>query len=73
VRLHLEVTGHSCGSTGKTLKAMVEDAVYEAAPDVNGLLIEGLDEASGSSGFVPLGKVGAATDASPDRLIASRS
>ena len=72
VHLHLEVTGHSCGSTGKTLKAMVEDAVYEAAPDVNGLLIEGLEEASGSAGFVPLGKLGAATDASRDRLTASR-
>jgi hypothetical protein len=47
--------------------------VYEAAPDVNGLLIEGLEEASGSSGFVPLGKLAAATDASNDRLTASRS
>jgi Fe-S cluster biogenesis protein NfuA len=72
VRLHLDVSGHSCGSTGKTLKAMVEDAVYEAAPDVNGLLIEGLEDASGSSGFVPLGKVGAATDTSRDRLTVSR-
>jgi Fe-S cluster biogenesis protein NfuA len=73
VRLHLEVTGHTCGSTGKTLQAMVEDAVYEAAPDVTGLLIQGLEEAPGSSGFVPLGKLGAAMDASPDRLTASRS
>jgi Fe-S cluster biogenesis protein NfuA len=58
VRLHLRVTGHACGSTGKSLKAMVEDALYEAAPDMNGLLIEGLEEQSGSSGFVPLGKLG---------------
>src|SRR5579862_9890605 len=35
VRLQVQVTGHGCGSTGKTLKAMVEDALYEAAPDLN--------------------------------------
>jgi Fe-S cluster biogenesis protein NfuA len=58
VRLHLQVTGHACGSTGKTLRTMVEDALYEAAPDVSHLLIEGLEEQYGSSGFVPLGKVG---------------
>jgi Fe-S cluster biogenesis protein NfuA len=57
VRLHLQVTGHGCGSTGKTLKTIVEDALYEAAPDINGLLIEGLEEQAGSSGFVPLGKL----------------
>ena len=58
VRLQLRVTGHSCGSTGKTLKTMVEDALYEAAPDVSQLLIVGLEETAGSSGFVPLGKLG---------------
>jgi Fe-S cluster biogenesis protein NfuA len=60
VRLQIQVTGHACGSTGKTLKAMVEDALYEAAPDMNRLLIVGLDEPAGSSGFVPLGKLGSA-------------
>jgi Fe-S cluster biogenesis protein NfuA len=58
VRLRIQVTGHACGSTGKTLKAMVEDAVYEAAPDIDRLLVEGLEEPAGSSGFVPLGKLG---------------
>jgi Fe-S cluster biogenesis protein NfuA len=58
VRLQIQVTGHACGSTGKTLKAMVEEACYEAAPDMNQLLIEGLEEPSGASGFVPLGKLG---------------
>lgn len=58
VRLQLKVTGHACASTGKTLKTMVEDALYEAAPDLNRLLIEGLEEQAGSSGFVPLGKLG---------------
>lgn len=59
VRLRLRVTGHTCGSTGNTLKKMVEDALFEAAPDMTGLLIEGLEEA-GSAGFVPLGKLGGA-------------
>jgi Fe-S cluster biogenesis protein NfuA len=58
VRLRLQVTGHGCASTGKTLKKLVEDSLYEAAPDMNRLVIEGLDEGEGSSGFVPLGKLG---------------
>ena len=37
---------------------MVEDALFEAAPDMNALSIEGLDEEAGSAGFVPLGKLG---------------
>jgi Fe-S cluster biogenesis protein NfuA len=63
VRLQLQVTGHACGSTGKTLKTIVEDALYEAAPDLNQLLIEGLEEQSSSSGFVPLGKLSGLTAA----------
>jgi Fe-S cluster biogenesis protein NfuA len=62
VRLNIRVTAHSCGSTGKTLQTMVEDALYESAPDMNQLLIEGLDVA-GSSGFVPVGKLGSAIGA----------
>jgi Fe-S cluster biogenesis protein NfuA len=65
VRLQLQVTGHGCGSTGKTLKAMVEDALYEAAPDMGRLLIEGLEQQPGSSGFVPLGKLGGLIAAPP--------
>ena len=65
VRLQLQVTGQGCGSTGKTLKAMVEDALYEAAPDMGRLLIEGLEQQPGSSGFVPLGKLGGLIAAPP--------
>jgi Fe-S cluster biogenesis protein NfuA len=57
VRVHIEVTGHACGSTGTTLKTMVEDALYEAAPDLGQVIVEGLDEPGGNSGFVPLGKL----------------
>jgi Fe-S cluster biogenesis protein NfuA len=66
VRVQLQVTGHSCGSTGRTLKAMVEEALYEAAPDLGHLLIEGLEEPAGSSGFVPLGKLGGVIAAAGD-------
>ncbi len=65
VRLRLEIIGHACGSTGKTLKTMVEDALYEAAPDMNSLVIEGLEEQAGSSGFVPLGKLGGVIASAP--------
>ncbi|MGA7403153.1 MAG: NifU family protein [Candidatus Sulfotelmatobacter sp.] len=58
VRLKLQVTGHACASTGRTLKSLVEGALYESAPDMTTLLIEGLDDEAGSSGFVPLGKLG---------------
>jgi Fe-S cluster biogenesis protein NfuA len=65
VRLHLEVNGHSCGSTGNALKAMVEDAFYDAAPDLGELVIEGLEEQAGSSGFVPIAKVAGMVSAAP--------
>jgi hypothetical protein len=43
---------------------MVEDALYAAAPDMSGLIIDGLEEKS-ASGFVPLGKVGGVIAAAP--------
>jgi len=64
VRLRVQVTGHACGSTGNSLKAMVEDALYEAAPDMGRLVLEELEEPAGSSGFVPLGKLSSVATAS---------
>jgi Fe-S cluster biogenesis protein NfuA len=55
VRLRLSVSGHTCGSTTATLKSMVEEAIYETAPDVASIVIEGLEEKSG--GFVSLDKL----------------
>ena len=49
VRLQLRMTGHSCGSTGQALKTAIEDAVYQAAPDLSSLVIE--DEPQ-KAGFV---------------------
>ncbi len=60
VRLQLQLNGHGCGSTVKTVKAMVEDALYEAAPDMTELSIDGTEETPGASGFVPLSKLSSA-------------
>jgi hypothetical protein len=39
VRLNLRTSGHECGSTTKNLKAIVEEAMYEHAPDLVSLTI----------------------------------
>jgi Fe-S cluster biogenesis protein NfuA len=53
VRLRIDTTGHACGSTAKNLRSTVEEALYEAAPDITQLTIEGLD-GQPASGFVAL-------------------
>ena len=56
VRLRLGLTGHTCASTGATLRATVEEAIYEAAPDIASLVVEGL-EGKPAVGFVSLDKL----------------
>lgn len=56
VHLKAHVNGHSCGSTARSVQTILEDAVYEAAPDLSSLKIEGLEEPS-ASGFVALEKL----------------
>jgi Fe-S cluster biogenesis protein NfuA len=51
VRLRLRANGHGCGSTAAALKELVENAVYQAAPDIVSLVIEGAAE---KQGFVPI-------------------
>jgi hypothetical protein len=46
VRLHLKANGH-----GPALKEVLEAAIYQAAPDITSLVIEGAEE---KQGFVPL-------------------
>jgi hypothetical protein len=53
VRVQLTTGGHSCGSSTQELRTLVENGVYELAPDVTSLEILGLDEPS-STGFVAL-------------------
>jgi NifU-like domain len=53
VRVHVESSGHACGSTTENVRSMVEEGVYEFAPDVSSLAVSGL-EGQPSSGFVSL-------------------
>ncbi len=56
IRLRVETGSHTCGSTAKTVQAALEGALYDAAPDLSSLLIEGLEEKP-ASGFVGLDKL----------------
>jgi Fe-S cluster biogenesis protein NfuA len=64
VRVRVTSSAHACGSTANTLRTSVEEAIYEAAPEVGSLVIEGL-EGNAASGFVALDAlVGAMPDVS---------
>jgi Fe-S cluster biogenesis protein NfuA len=56
IRLRVETGSHTCGSTAKTVQATLEGAMYDAAPDLLSLVIEGLEEKP-ASGFVGLDKL----------------
>lgn len=56
VRLRVQTGEHTCGSTAKTVQATLEGAIYDAAPDIVSLTIEGLD-GKAASGFVALDKL----------------
>jgi Fe-S cluster biogenesis protein NfuA len=64
IRIHVEAGSHTCGSTAKTVQATVEGAIYDAAPDLASLVIEGLEEKP-ASGFVALGNLMGVPAASP--------
>lgn len=61
IRLRVETGSHSCGSTAKTLQATMEGAIYDAAPDLTSLVIEGFEEKP-ASGFVALEKLMASAE-----------
>lgn len=44
VRLRMEGSCHGCPSSAMTLKLAIEEAIYEAAPDVTALEVEGVVE-----------------------------
>jgi Fe-S cluster biogenesis protein NfuA len=56
IRLRVETGSHTCGSTAKTVQATVEGAIYDAAPDMISLVIEGLEEKP-ADGFVALDRL----------------
>jgi Fe-S cluster biogenesis protein NfuA len=53
VRLRVQTGEHACGSTANTVRATLEGAIYETAPDITALTIEGLD-GKPAGGFVAL-------------------
>ena len=56
VRVRLTPGGHACGSSTREMRAMVEGAILESAPDLSTLEILGLEEKS-SSGFVAIDRL----------------
>jgi Fe-S cluster biogenesis protein NfuA len=59
VTLRLEGSCHGCASSSATLKLAVEEAIYEAAPDVTAIVVENeVEEQSRSVAFVPLSALG---------------
>ncbi|MGB2604066.1 MAG: hypothetical protein WBC78_10745 [Candidatus Sulfotelmatobacter sp.] len=56
IRLRVETGSHTCGSTAKIVQATLEGAMYDAAPDLTSLTIEGFEEKP-ASGFVALDKL----------------
>jgi len=56
IRLRVETGSHTCSSTAKTVQATLEGAMYDAAPDLTSLAIEGFEEKP-TSGFVALDKL----------------
>lgn len=54
VRVQVKIDEHACGSTARTVRRMLEDAIYEAAPDLKSVVIDGLQKPT-ASGFVALG------------------
>ena len=56
VRVRVSVEGHACGSTKGNVRSEVEEAIYEAAPDLTSLNVEGLEEQP-ASGFVAVEKL----------------
>lgn len=53
IQVRIRTSGHACGSTAKTVKGLVEEAIYDLAPDLVSLeILTPEDEVS--SGFVSL-------------------
>ena len=53
VRVRVSTSGHACGSTGKTVQSIVEECIYDQAPDLASLEVLGL-EGEPRSGFVSI-------------------
>lgn len=56
VRLRLQGSCHGCASSAMTLKLAIEEAIYEAAPDLTALEVEGVVAPPAPSGLVQLAR-----------------
>lgn len=65
LRLRAVTSAPACGSTAATVRAMIEETLYEAAPDIASLTIEGL-EPKRAGGFVALDQLGGSPVAPPE-------
>jgi len=56
VRLRMQGSCHGCASSAQTLKLSIEEAIYEKAPDVEKLEVEGVaaPAAAPTASFVPV-------------------
>ena len=55
VRLKMEGSCNGCASSAMTMKLAIEEAIFEVAPDIAALLVEGVvEERKPSSGLTPL-------------------
>ena len=53
VRVRISTEGHTCGSTARTAQALVEEAIYNSAPDLKSIVVEGTEDPA-VSGFVAM-------------------
>jgi Fe-S cluster biogenesis protein NfuA len=69
VTLRMEGQSEGCGSSASALQQAAEQAIYEAAPDISGIIMQGfVEKASTAAGFVPLASLAAtAQQAIPGR------
>jgi Fe-S cluster biogenesis protein NfuA len=67
IRVRVALGAHTCGSTTETVRSTVEEAIYDAAPDVTSLIVEGLD-GQPATGFVALEKLTSRTMSPPIAL-----
>lgn len=72
VRLRLEGSCHGCASSAMTLKLAIEEAVYEAAPDLIAMEVEGVvEQPPPPAGLVQLGKLPGKNEKYLETLFAS--
>jgi Fe-S cluster biogenesis protein NfuA len=65
VRLRMQGSCHGCASSAATLAQTIEQAIYDAAPDVSALEVEGAVEQPAPGGLVQLGLLPARGGAGP--------